>query len=196
MTTKQFDVLVACEFSGIVRDAFNDAGYSAISCDVLPTESGGYHVQGDVRHLLHDDHTFKMIIAHPPCTYLANSGVRWRVERNEWAQVRMAARFFRFFVGKARHWAIENPVMHGHAGICKPSFTVQPWQFGDNEKKRVCFWTNLPDLVPTSDLDGSTASANVHRAPPSKDRWKDRSRFFPGLAKAMAQQWGPLIHET
>jgi hypothetical protein len=182
-------VLVACEFSGIVRDAFIAEGYEAVSCDLLPSERPGPHVQGDVREILCEG--WDVVIAHPPCTYLANSGVRWRVERGEWKEVREAAQFFRLFLGCAPYWAIENPVIHGHAHLRKPDFTVQPWQFGDPEKKRVCFWTNLPKLVPTSDMSADDAQANVHRAPPGPDRWKDRSRFFPGLASAMAQQWGP-----
>lgn len=184
-------VLVACEFSGIVRDAFIRHGHDAVSCDLLPTERPGPHVVGDVRDLLSD--RWDLVIAHPPCDYLANCGVRWRVERGEYAEIAEAANFFRLFMGCAPLWAIENPVMaRKYSGLAKPTFSRQPWQFGDNVKKRVCWWTNLPPLVPTSDLDGSTARAEVHREPPGPNRKKNRSRFFEGMADAMATQWGGL----
>jgi len=181
-------ILVACEFSGIVRDAFIAEGHDAISCDLLPTEAPGPHIQGDVLAVL--DQSWDMVIAHPPCDYLANCGVRWRVARDEWREVREGANFFERFLACAPLWAVENPVMHKYAGLPKPTFTRQPWQFGDDEKKRVCWWTNLPPLIPTSGLDGSTAAARVHREPPGADRKKNRSRFFPGMAAAMADQWG------
>jgi len=181
-------VLVACEFSGIVRDAFLANGHEAMSCDLLPTESEGPHYQGDVWDLLPGN--WDMVIAHPPCDYLANCGVRWRVERDEWAEVRQGANFFERFIDCAPLWAIENPVMHKYAGLPKPTFTRQPWQFGDDVKKRVCWWTNLPPLAPTSTLDGTTARADCHLEPPGPNRKKNRARFFPGMAAAMAEQWG------
>lgn len=185
-------VLVACEFSGIVRDAFIAKGHHAMSCDLLPTERPGPHYQGDVRDVLGND--WDLVIAHPPCDYLANCGVRWRVERGEYREIAEAADFFNLFVDCAPFWAIENPVMaRKHSHIRKPDFSHQPWQFGDNVKKRVCWWTNLPPLLPTSDLDGSTAEAKVHREPPGPERKKNRARFFPGMAAAMADQWGGLI---
>ena len=186
-------VLIACEYSGRVRDAFRRRGIDAVSCDLLSSEQPGPHIQGDVLDLLRKP--WAMVIAHPPCTYLANSGVRWRVEREEWTEVAEAAAFFMACLNaNAPLVAVENPVMHKHARLRKADFTVQPWQFGDDEKKRTCFWTrNLPPLQPTSTLDGSTAGASVHRAPPSKDRWKDRSRTFPGIADAIADQWGGLL---
>lgn len=184
-------MLVACEFSGIVRDAFINAGHDAVSCDLLPSEAPGPHLLGDVSTV--DFSYFDMIIAHPPCDYLANCGARWRKERGELPQMLEAAHFFRSFFGAAPYWAIENPVMNrGPVGIPPPDFTRQPWQFGDNVKKRTCFWTNMPPLKPTSDLDGSTAFAQVHREPPGPLRKKNRSRFFPGMAAAMASQWGSL----
>jgi hypothetical protein len=140
-----------------------------------------------------------MIIAHPPCTYLCNSGVRWMsTEPGRMDKMREGARFFlSCLFANADHVAVENPVMHGHARAIigrGPDFTVQPWQFGDDERKRTCFWTRgLPPLRPTSSLDGSTAGASVHRAPPGPDRWKERSRTFPGIAAAMATQWGGLL---
>lgn len=181
-------VLIACEFSGIVRDAFSALGHHAVSCDLLPSEAPGHHYQGDVRDILYNG--WDLVIAHPPCDYLANCGVRWRVERGEFEQMRQAAAFFNLFRDCAPYWAIENPVMaRKYVDIEPPSFSCQPWQFGDNVKKRVCFWTNLPPLIPTSDLDGSSAYAEVHRMAPGLDRKKNRSRFFPGMASAMASQW-------
>ena len=193
-------VLVACEYSGRVRGAFRALGHDAWSCDLLPAEDGSeYHMQGDVRETLWA--RWDLVIAHPPCPYLCNSGVRWLHERPErWDKMRDAAAFFLACLNaNAPMVAVENPVMHGHARELVgrgPDFTVQPWQFGDNAKKRTCFWTHgLPPLVPTSDLDGSTASADVHRAPPGPDRWKDRSRTYPGIAQAIAEQWGNLGFE-
>lgn len=186
--------LIACEESGVVRDAFIRNGIPAISCDLMDTASPGPHIKGDVLPLLQYEWTG--IIAHPPCDYLANCGARWRKERNEEEEVRQAAEFFkRFFTANAKYIAIENPVMsfaEERVGR-KPDFTRQPWQFGDNYKKRTCFWTkNLPPLVPTSDLDGSTAKPEVWLMGPSEDRKKLRSRTYPGFADAMAKQWGKL----
>lgn len=193
-------VLVACEYSGRVRDAFLRRGHDAVSCDLLPSETPGPHIQGDVLPLLQEP--WDLVIAHPPCTYLSNSGVRWlylpggEVDYDRWAAMEEAAMFFNAcFDANAPKVAVENPVMHKYGReFCGPAdFTVQPWQFGDNEKKRTCFWTRgLPPLRPTSHLDGSTAGESVHRAPPGPDRWKERSRTFPGIAEAIADQWGSL----
>lgn len=181
-------VLVACEFSGVVRDAFLAAGHDAMSCDLRETEAPGPHYTGDVRDVLGAE--WDMVIAHPPCDYLANCGVRWRVERNEWAEIAEGVELFKLFIDCAPLWAIENPVMaRKYTHLPKPTFSRQPWQFGDNVKKRVCWWTNLPPLQPTSNLDGFTARADVHLEPPGPDRKKNRARFFPGMAKAMAEQW-------
>jgi hypothetical protein len=190
-------ILVACEYSGRVRDAFRVLGFDAVSCDMLPSESPGPHIQGDVMGLLREP--WALIIAHPPCTYLANSGVRWlQTDESRWAKMYDGAEFFLACLNaNAPRVAVENPVMHGYAREIvggKPQFTVQPWQFGDDFKKRTCFWTrNLPPLRPTSDLDGSTARAECHLASPGPDRWKARSRTYPGLARAMAEQWGALL---
>jgi hypothetical protein len=186
-------VLVACEFSGRVRQAFRDLGHDAWSCDLLPSDDGSaYHVQGDVRAMLREP--WDLVIAHPPCTRLCNSGVRWLAERNLWRELEGAIIFFQACLNaNAPRVAVENPVMHKYARdrIGSASFTVQPWQFGDDAKKRTCFWTRgLPPLVPTSDLDGSTARAECHLASPGPDRWKKRSRTYPGIAKAIASQWG------
>lgn len=189
-------VLVACEYSGRVRDAFLRMGHDAVSCDLLPTEVPGPHIEGNVAPLLRQ--SWDMVIAHPPCTYLSNSGVRWlHSDPGRWRDMRLGAEFFLdCLCANAPLIAVENPVMHKYARDIigrGPDFTVQPWQFGDNEKKRTCFWTvGLPPLVPTSDLDGSTAGDSVHKASPGPDRWKARSRTFPGLAEAMATQWGAL----
>ena len=132
-------VLIACEYSGRVRDAFISCGHDAISCDLLPSEQPGPHIQGDVLDALQQP--WDIVIAHPPCTRLCNSGVRWLAERDLWADMRAGAAFFMACLkAKARFVAVENPVMHGYAAaICgKPSFTVQPWQFGDPAKKRTC----------------------------------------------------------
>ncbi len=187
-------VLIACEFSGTVRRAFRDAGHDAWSCDILPAEDESpYHYQEKVQHGILAM-CWDLVIAHPPCTRLCNSGVRWLGERNLWSEMEDGAAFFLACLNaNADRVAVENPVMHGHAQaiVGKPQFTVQPWQFGDNFKKRTCFWTrDLPALRPTSDLDGTTAVAECHLASPGVDRWKARSRTYPGLAAAMAAQWG------
>jgi len=187
-------VLVACEYSGRVRDAFIAKGHDAISCDLLPTETDGPHVQGDVYALLRDP--WDLVIAHPPCTYLANSGVRWlHSDPSRWEKMRDGAAFFlECLNANAPMVAVENPVMHKYArkeiGGLYPDFTVQPWQFGDPAKKRTCFWTrNLPALRPTSDMTAKDARADCHLAPPGPDRWKERSRTYQGIADAMASQW-------
>ena len=191
-------VLVACEYSGRVRNAFRARGIDAVSCDLLPSEDNSpHHIQGDVRPLL--SQPWDMVIAHPPCTYLANSGVRWRVERKEWEQVSDGADFFLACLNaNAPLVAVENPVMHKYAreaiGGERPSFTVQPWQFGDPAKKRTCFWTRgLPPLTPTSDMTAADARADCHLASPGPVRWKERSRTYPGLAAAIADQWGAIL---
>lgn len=189
-------VLVACEYSGRVREAFRKLGHDAWSCDLLKSEDNSpFHLRGDVtRHL---DAGWDLLIAHPPCTRLCNSGVRWLHERKLWDELDDAVRFFlRFKNAPVDRIAVENPVMHKYARerIGAADFTVQPWQFGDDFKKRTCFWTKgLPPLKPTSTLDGSTAYAGVHLASPHPDRWKERSRTYQGIANAMAAQWGPLL---
>lgn len=187
-------VLVACEYSGTVRDAFAARGWDAWSCDLLPTEVPGQHIVGDARELLKSN--WDLLIAHPPCTRLCNSGVRWLHERNLWDDMREAAALFNAFLNApAPHVAVENPVMHGHARKLigrGPDFTIQPWQFGHGEVKRTCFWTrNLPPLTPTDIVDGR--DARVHRESPGKNRWKARSATLPGIAAAMADQWGEYV---
>ena len=187
-------VLIACEFSGIFRDAFIARGHDAISCDLLPTERPGPHHQGDVRPLLRK--RWDLVIAHPSCQRLCNSGVRWLAERDLWDDMRAGAAFFMECLNaNAERIAVENPVMHKYAREIigrGPCFTVQPWQFGDPERKRTCFWTrgDVPPLVPTSSMTAADAKPIVHFASPGPDRWKERSRSFPGMAAAAADQWG------
>ena len=188
-------VLIACEFSGIVRDAFISRGHDAISCDLLPSDRDGPHIMGDVRQVLTEP--WDLVIAHPPCTRLCNSGVRWLHERNLWQDMREAAQFFLECLGaNSPLVAVENPVIHKYARDIigrGPDFTCQPWQFGDPAKKRTCFWTRgLPALKPTSNLKATDARADVHLMPPSADRWKLRSITYQGIANAMADQWGSL----
>ena len=194
-------VLVACEFSGIVRDAFIAAGHDAVSCDLLPTERPGPHIQGDVIALL-DNESFDLIIAHPPCTYLANSGVRWLYggkgtvrDPERWLNTYEAARFFRTLLyADCDRVAVENPIMHryGREIIGRgPNQIIQPWMFGHPETKATCIWLKgLPPLTPTNIVDGR--EPRVHHASPGPDRWKERSRTLPGIAAAMADQWGAL----
>ena len=187
-------VLVACEYSGIVRDAFTIKGHDAWSCDILPTDNpNGNHYEGDVKDILYND--WDLIIAHPPCTYFANSGVRWLYEKpNRWAELDKSAEFFNLFLDHpCERVAIENPVIHKHAlkliNNRKYTQTIQPFQFGHGESKRTCLWLKgLPNLKPTDIVEGR--EQRVWKLPPSKDRWKLRSTTFQGIADAMANQWG------
>jgi len=181
-------VLVACEFSGIVRDAFRAAGHDALSCDLLPSERPGPHYQGDVTDILHDG--FDLLICHPPCTHLAVSGARWFAEkRREQAE---ALAFVRLLLAAPIPMiALENPISIISSRIRKPDQIIQPWQFGHGETKATCLWLKgLPLLVPTDIVSGR--EARVHRMPPGPDRWKERSRTFHGIAAAMADQWGGI----
>lgn len=194
-------VLVACEFSGVVRRAFAAKGCDAWSCDLLPAEDGSNkHLVGDARDYL-DDGWDMLLVAHPPCTRLCNSGVRWlsappagKTAEQMRAELREgAALFSAFWNAPIERVCVENPVMHKHAKALivnyqEPAQSVQPWQFGHGEVKRTCFWLrNLPPLKPTNVVAGR--HARVHLASPGPDRWKERSRFFPGIAAAMADQW-------
>lgn len=195
-------VLVACEYSGTVRDAFIRAGHDAMSCDLLPSETPGPHYQGDARDLLGGG--WDLLISHPPCTRLTNAGVRWldgppkgRTRDEMWQEMREGAELFGAFLNAPiPRVCVENPVMHKHAKAAIPGYfeftqSVQPWQFGHGETKRTCLWLrNLPPLMPTNIVEGR--EARVHRMPPGPDRWKERSRFFTGIADAMAAQWGDL----
>lgn len=195
-------VLVACEFSGIVRRAFAARGHDAWSCDLLPAEDrSNKHITGDVRGILYDGWDM-LIVAHPPCTRLCNSGVRWlsappagRTLVDMWADLDAGATLFSdLWNAPVERIAVENPVMHRHAkerirNYQEPTQSVQPWQFGHGETKRTCFWLkNLPPLVPTNIVKGRTP--RVHHMSPGPNRWKERSRTFDGIAQAMAVQWG------
>ena len=180
-------VLVACEFSGIVREAFRKRGHDAWSCDLLPTEIPGNHIQDNVLYWLKFI-SWDLMIAHPPCTYLAVSGARWfKGKRRE---QREALDFIAELMNAAvPRIAIENPIGVISTKIRKPDQIIQPWQFGHGETKATCLWLkNLPLLEPTNVVEGRVA--RVHREPPSKDRWKNRSRTYQGIANAMAEQWG------
>ena len=181
-------VLVACEYSGRVRDAFAALGHDAMSCDLLETEVPGNHYQGDVRDVL--DGGWDLMVAHPPCTHLAVSGARWfKDKRREQVE---ALDFVRLLMDASiPAIAIENPVSVISSKIRKPDQVVQPWQFGHGEVKATCLWLKgLPRLVPTNVVEGREAV--VHRMPPSPDRWKARSRTYQGIAQAMAVQWGAV----
>lgn len=179
-------VLVACEFSGAVRDAFIARGHDAMSCDLLPTEVPGPHYQGDVRDIL--DEGWDLLVAHPPCTHLAVSGARWFKDKQ--AEQAEALGFVRLLLNApVPRIALENPVSIISSRIRKPDQVVQPWMFGHGETKATCLWLKgLPRLLPTNVVDGR--EARVHRMPPGPDRWKERSRTFQGVAQAMAEQWG------
>lgn len=179
-------VLVACEFSGTVRDAFAAKGHDAWSCDLLPTEKPGQHIQGDVTAVLGDG--WDLMVCHPPCTHLAVSGARWFAEKvTEQAE---ALEFVRTLLdAPISRIALENPVSIISSRIRKPDQVIQPWQFGRGEVKATCLWLRgLPKLRPTNIVEGR--EARVHRMPPGPDRWRERSRTFAGIGQAMADQWG------
>ena len=184
-------VLVACEFSGVVRDAFRDAGHNAWSCDLLKGEGRcrEAHYRADVRDVLPIG--WDLMIAHPPCTHLAVSGARWFKDKQQ--EQAEALAFVRFLMdAPIQRIAIENPISIISSRIRKPDQIIQPWQFGHGETKATCLWLkNLPLLTPTNVVPGR--EARVHRMPPGPNRWKERSRTFPGIASAMAQQWGSLL---
>ena len=193
-------IMVACEFSGTVRDAFIERGHDARSCDLLPSESNmGAHYTGDWRHFVAERiNNFwipDLFIGHPPCTYLANSGVRWLKDNPQrWENMREGAQFFKdMWDMPFDRICLENPIQHKHCGLPKPTQIVQPWMFGDNETKAVCLWLkNLPPLVPWVIKRPEKVEARVWKMPPGPNRQKERSRFFPGIARAMAEQWGNL----
>jgi len=179
-------VLVACEFSGRVRDAFIRRGHDAMSCDLLPTDVPGPHYEGDVSDILDDG--WDLMIAHPPCTHLAVSGARWF--KNKQQEQADALDFVRLLLdAPIQKIALENPISVISSRIRKPDQIIQPWQFGHGETKATCLWLKgLPKLAPTNIVDGRKPT--VHRLPPSKDRWKIRSLTYQGIAEAMANQWG------
>ena len=181
-------VLVACEFSGVVRRAFRARGHDAWSCDLLPAEDDALeHIHGDVMKMRKWQH-WDLMIAHPPCTHLAVSGARWFREKR--AEQAAALDFVRaLMAAPIPRIAIENPISIISSRIRKPDQIIQPWQFGHGETKATCLWLkNLPLLKPTSIVDGR--EARVHKMTPGPNRWRERSRTFTGIADAMAAQWG------
>lgn len=182
-------ILVACEFSGIVRDAFSRFGWEAWSADFLPTEKSGFHVQGDVREILNDG--WDMMIAHPPCMYLAVSGARWFKDKVR--EQGEALDFVRLLLSAPiPHIALENPVSVISSKIRRPDQIIHPWQHGHGETKATCLWLkNLPRLTPSNIVEGR--EGRVWKMPPGPDRWKERSRTLPGIARAMAEQWTQIL---
>ena len=200
-------VLIACEYTGTERDAFIAAGHDAMSCDVLPTEAPGPHYQGDVRDLMGEP--FDLVVAHPPCTYLSLSGVRWLYsDPIRWQGLIEGAAFFRLMLGfNAPRIAVENPIQHKWAKLAHgqggPTQYVQPWQHGHTETKATGLWLRgLPPLMPTDDVRDAMAGLSpaernrIHYASPGPDRGKVRSAAYPGIAAAMAAQWGRSADRT
>lgn len=194
-------VLVACEFSGTVREAFKARGHDAWSCDLLPTETPGQHIQGDVLTVL--DHGWDLMIAHPPCTYLSVSGMHWTKRGlRDPSLTEDALGFVRTLLGAhIPRIALENPVSVISSRIRKPDQIIHPWQFGHDASKKTCLWLqNLPKLNPTNIIKprivngkprwGNQTDSGQNRLGPSDDRWKKRSETFQGIAQAMAEQWG------
>lgn len=201
-------VLVACEFSGVVRRAFEAEGHIAYSCDLLPSDDNSpMHLQGDVLTVLDSD--WDLMIAHPPCTYMTNAGVRHLHDSvadraggtakvagsKRWVALFEAAVFFNALLRcPIPRIAVENPIPHKYAKALVGDYTqrIQPWQFGHGETKATCLWLkNLPHLVPTNVVAGR--EPRVHHEPPGPDRWKNRSRTLQGIADAMAEQWAPIL---
>lgn len=181
-------VLVACEFSGVVREAFRKRGHDAWSCDLLPSEISGQHLQGKVFDYISPGFEWDLMIAFPPCTHLSVSGARWF--KDKLPQQRNAIMFVRWLDGCCvPRIAIENPIGVLSTRWRKPDQIIQPWQFGHGETKATCLWLkNLPKLAPTSIVEGRVP--RVHHASPGPDRWKERSRTLQGIGEAMAEQWG------
>jgi len=196
---------VACEYSGRTREAFRRRGVNAVSCDFLDAEDNSpFHYKGDVFDLI-DNYYFDMLIAHPPCTFLANSGVQHlHKDTSRWAELDAGAAFFKRLLDcRIKRKCIENPVMHKYAkeriGGVRQSQIIQPWMFGHTEQKATCLWLqNLPLLKPTNDVKAEmmllpkNQRERLHYLPPSEDRWKERSRTYQGVADAFAEQWGSL----
>lgn len=227
-------VLVACEYSGVVRDEFLKLGHEAISCDLLPTDKPGPHYQGDVFDLINwnplerfsfsdgfgrttcwlpngkkeNSLGFDLMIAHPPCTFLCNSGVSWlHKDISRWPKLFDGAEFLKKLLNSSiPRIAVENPIMHKYSKsiiAIRPTQTIQPWMFGHAESKGTCLWLkNLPPLVETNNVKEQFLklpkkdAQRLHYASPGKDRWKIRSTTFEGIATAMAEQWGGLSKEV
>ncbi|MFY0184311.1 hypothetical protein ACTT2I_05145 [Stenotrophomonas sp. PUT21] len=185
-------VLVACEYSGAVRDQFIAGGHEAMSCDLLPTDVPGPHYQGDVREVL--EYPWDLMIAHPPCTHLSVSGARhFEAKRLDGRQQSAVSFFMMLAKADIPMIAIENPVCIMSSMWRRPDQTIQPWQFGHGETKATCLWLKgLPLLRATNIVDGR--EPRIHRMAPGPDRWKERSKTFPGIAAAMAGQWGQILN--
>ena len=194
-------VLIACEYSGTVRDAFIAKGHDAISCDILPTDQPGPHYQGNVLDIIDDG--WDLMIAHPPCTYLTNSGVcHLHKDETRWEKLDEGAKFFKQLLNaNIPMICVENPIMHKYAkeriGNIKQSQIIQPWMFGHTEQKATCLWLKgLPLLIETNNVKDEmmllpdNQRQKLHYLPPSEDRWKLRSKTYDGIAQAMADQWG------
>jgi hypothetical protein len=205
--TRPLRVLVACEYSGIVRDAFARLGHFAMSCDLLPTEAPGRHYQGDVRDVLEDG--WDVMVAHPPCTYLCSSGIHWNARTpGRAAQTDEAVAFVRLLLdAPVPKIAIENPIGVLSSRLRKPDQIIQPWQFGHDASKATCLWLKgLPPLRPTRlvaprIVAGKRRWANQtdsgqNRLGPSPDRWKLRAQTYVGIAEAMASQWAAPVSFT
>lgn len=202
----RFDVkiLVACESSGTVRRSFRDRGFDAWSCDLLPSDDDSrYHICDDVLKIIHD--TWDLVIAHPPCTYLCSSGLHWNKRRPKRAEsTRQAIDFFLEFTKLKCRWAIENPIGCMSSAYRRPDQVIQPYQFGHDASKSTCLWlNNLPVLLPTKHVKprivngkprfSNQTDSGQNALPPSKERWKIRSKTYEGIAKAMAKQWGDAV---
>lgn len=194
-------VLVACEYSGTVRDAFIARGHDAMSCDLLPTDVPGPHYQGDVFDIIDDG--WDLMVAHPPCTYLCSSGLHWNKRVPGRQELTEEALEFvrRLMDAPIKRIAIENPIGCIGTRIRKADQTIQPWQFGHDASKATCLWLNgLMPLRPTDIVEprivggkkrwGNQTDSGQNRLPPSEDRWKIRSETYSGIARAMAEQWG------
>jgi len=191
-------VLVACEFSGVVRDAFTARGHFAVSCDLMPSEKPGHHYMGDVRDIIQEG--WDLMVCHPPCTYLSSSGLHWNTKRPERAsRTEDALDFVRMFLdAPVEKIALENPVGCISSRVRKPDQIIQPWQFGHPESKAICLWlkglpllqyTDVLSLPESGRWDNQTPSGQ-NKLGPSENRWMERSRTYSGIATAMAKQWG------
>jgi hypothetical protein len=189
-------ILIACEFSGVVREAFRKRGHDAWSCDIIESEDNSkYHIHGNV--LNHLDESWDMMIAHPPCTYLCNSGVSWlHKDQSRWHELDKASQFFKTLLEyNIPKICVENPIPHKYGKLPKYTQIIQPYQFGEDASKRTCLWLkNLPKLKPTNiiikDRYANQTPSGQNKLGPSADRWKERSRTYTGIAEAMADQWG------
>ena len=196
-------VLVACEYSGRVRDAFRKRGHDAWSCDLLPTDVPGFHYECDVREVIHD--RWDLMICHPTCKYLSTSGIHWNSRGRGWEETEKALDFVRLLMGAdIEHIALENPISVISSRIRKPDQIIQPHQFGHDASKSTCLWLkNLPLLTPTKHIPprivdgkprwGNQTDSGQNNLAPSADRWKIRSTTYAGVADAMADQWGDYL---